>query len=92
LSKTVANNIGKKAEYTRKKGLDDDFYRKLLLDFVKEYRQVNRKEVNELLMEKLPDSMTDKQKLTKIGHLLTALRVANQIKLGEKKLWIYIEH
>jgi ATP-dependent DNA helicase RecG len=92
LSKTVANNIGKKAEYTRKKGLDDDFYRKLLLDFVKEYRQVSRKEVNELLMEKLPDSMTEKQKLSKIGHLLTALRVANQIKLGEKKMWIYIEH
>jgi ATP-dependent DNA helicase RecG len=91
LSKTVASNIGKKAEYTLKKGLDDDFYRKLLLDFVKEYRQVNRKEVNDLLMEKLPDSMTEKQKLSKIGHLLTALRVANQIKLGEKKMWVYIE-
>jgi ATP-dependent DNA helicase RecG len=92
LSKTVANNIGKKAEYTRKKGLDDDFYRKLLLDFVKEYRQVSRKEVNELLMEKLPDSMTETQKISKIGHLLTSLRVANQIKLGEKKMWVYIEH
>jgi hypothetical protein len=53
---------------------------------------VNRREVNELLMEKLPDSMTDKQKLTKIGHLLTALRVSNQIKLGEKKMWVYVEH
>jgi ATP-dependent DNA helicase RecG len=92
LSKTVANNIGKKAEYTRKKGLDDDFYRKLLLDFVKEYRQVNRREVNDLLMDKLPDSMTEKQKLSKIGHLLTALRASNQIKLGEKKVWVYVEH
>jgi ATP-dependent DNA helicase RecG len=92
LSKSVANNIGKKAEYTRKKGLDDDFYRKLLLDFVMEYKRVSRTEVNELLMGKLPDSMTEKQKLTKIGHLLTALRVANQIKLGEKKMWVYVEH
>jgi ATP-dependent DNA helicase RecG len=90
LSKTVASNIGKRAEYTRKKGLDDDFYRKLLLDFVKEYRQVNRREVNDLLMEKLPDSMTEKQKFSKIGHLLTSLRVANQIRLGEKKMWVYV--
>jgi ATP-dependent DNA helicase RecG len=72
--------------------LDDDFYRKLLLDFVKEYRQVNRREVNDLLIDKLPDSMTEKQKLSKIGHLLTALRVSNQIKLGEKKMWVYVEH
>jgi ATP-dependent DNA helicase RecG len=72
--------------------LDDDFYRKLLLDFIKEYRQVNRREVNDLLMDKLPDSMTEKQKLSKIGHLLTALRVAKQIKLGEKKMWVYVEH
>jgi hypothetical protein len=43
-------------------------------------------------MDKLPDSMTEKQKLSKIGHLLTSLRVANQIKLGEKKMWGYVEH
>jgi ATP-dependent DNA helicase RecG len=92
LSKTLANNIGKKAEYTRKKGLDDNFYRELLLNFVKEYKHVSRQEVNDLLMDKLPDSMTEKQKLSKIGHLLTSLRVANQIKLGEKKMWGYVEH
>ena len=31
--------------------------------------------------------MVDKQKETKIGHLLTALRMANEIVFGEKKLW-----
>jgi hypothetical protein len=25
-------------------------------------------------------------------NLLTALRVANRIRLGEKKMWVYIEH
>ena len=48
---------------------------------------MSRPEIDSLLMTKLPEALTDKQKETKIGHLLTALRMANEIVFGEKKLW-----
>ena len=36
------------------------------------------------------NALTEKQKMTKIGHLLSALKKAGTIRLGEKKMWEYI--
>lgn len=90
IAKSVASNIGKKAEYTKNKGLDDEYYKDLLAKFIKQHKRVSRTEVNELLLSKLPDALTEKQKMTKIGHLLSSLRLSDTIKLGEKKLWVYV--
>lgn len=90
IAKTVASNIGKKADYTRNKGLDDKYYKDLLSKFIKQHKKVSRKDVDDLLFTKLPDALTEKQKLTKIGHLLSALKRLGIIRLGEKKMWEYI--
>lgn len=90
LSKSVASDMGRRADYTKNKGFDDAYYRDLLEKFVKEHKQVSRKEVDELLLNKLPEVLTEKQKLSKIGHLLTALRKAGKIKQGAKKMWVLI--
>lgn len=90
VAKTVASNIGKKADYTKNKGLDDKYYKDLLSKFIKQHKKVSRKDVDELLLTKLPEALTEKQKITKIGHLLSALKKAGVIRLGEKKMWEYI--
>lgn len=90
VAKTVASNIGKKADYTKNKGLDDKYYKDLLSKFIKQHKKVSRKDVDELLLSKLPEALTEKQKITKIGHLLSALKKAGVIRLGEKKMWEYI--
>lgn len=91
VAKTVASNIGKKADYTKNKGLDDKYYKDLLSKFIKQHKKVSRKDVDELLLTKLPEALTEKQKITKIGHLLSALKKAGVISLGEKKMWEYID-
>ena len=90
IAKTIASKIGQKADYTKNKGLDDKYYRDLLSKFIKQHKKVTRKEVDDLLLSKLPDALNDKQKTTKIGHLLSALRKMDVIKMGEKKMWEYI--
>ncbi len=90
IAKTIANNIGKKADYTKNKGLDDKYYKELLTKFVKQHKRVCRKDVDDLLFTKLPDALTERQKMTKIGHLLSALKKKGIIRLGEKKMWEYI--
>lgn len=89
IAKTIASKIGQKADYTKNKGLDDKYYKDLLSKFIKQHKKVTRKEVDDLLLSKLPDALNDKQKTTKIGHLLSALRKMGVIKLGEKKMWEY---
>ena len=87
IAKSVAKATGQKAEYTRNKGLDDNYYKDLILKALDHHMTMSRPEIDSLLMTKLPEALTDKQKVSKIGHLLTALRMANEIVFGEKKLW-----
>ena len=86
-AKSVAKATGQKAEYTRNKGFDDNYYKDLILKALDQHVTMSRPEIDTLLMTKLPEALTDKQKITKIGHLLTSLRKAGEIVFGEKKLW-----
>ena len=86
-AKSVARATGQKAEYTRKKGFDDDYYKDLIIKSLEQHVSMSRPDINNLLLTKLPEALTDNQKITKIGHLLTALRKANKIEVGEKKEW-----
>lgn len=86
-AKSVAKATGQKAEYTRNKGFDDNYYKDLIMKALDQHVTMSRPEIDTLLMTKLPEALTDKQKITKIGHLLTDLRKSDKIVFGEKKLW-----
>ena len=86
-AKSVAGATGQKAEYTRNKGFDDEYYRDLIMKALEQHERMSRPEINALLMNKLPEALTEKQKLSKIGHLLTYLRQSGKIEIGDKKQW-----
>ena len=86
-AKSVAGTTGQKAEYTRNKGFDDEYYRDLIMKALEQHERMSRPEINALLMNKLPEALTEKQKLSKIGHLLTYLRQSGKIEIGDKKQW-----
>ena len=46
----------------------------MIVECIKTFQRVKRKKVKELLWEKLPDILTEKQKEAKITTLLTSLR------------------
>ncbi|MBQ7710893.1 MAG: putative DNA binding domain-containing protein [Bacteroidales bacterium] len=86
-AKSVAKATGQEVEYTRKRGFDDEYYKDLILKAIDQHKRLSRTQINELLMNKLPDALTEKQKLIKIGNLLLALRKKEKIEVGEKRLW-----
>ena len=88
IAKSVAGTTGQRAEYTRIKGFDDEYYKDLILKALDQHERLSRPEINALLMTKLPEALTEKQKLSKIGNLLTFLRKSGKIELGEKKMWV----
>ncbi len=73
VSKTVARITGKKSDYTKNKGLDNEYYKNLIVKFIEQHRQASRKEIDELLWTKLPEILTEKQKVNKVNNLLAVL-------------------
>ena len=88
ISKPLAQKVGQIASYTLNKGFDDEYYRDLIVKALKQHGSISRKDVEALPIKKLPDVLDEKQKLNKIGNLLTQLRVAGIICVGEKKRWV----
>lgn len=74
ISAKVADWTGEKARYIHNRGLDDGYYRKLLTDYLDKYGQATRKDVDELLLSKMPDVLDAAQKAHKVRNLLQAMR------------------
>lgn len=74
VSAAVAKATGDKAAYIRNRAQDDEFYAKLLTDYLLKFGRASRAEINQLLLGKLSDALSDQQKYNKISTLLTKLR------------------
>lgn len=74
VSAQVVAAAGDKAAYIRTRAQDDEFYAKLLTDYLAKFGQADRAEINKLLLGKLSDALTDQQKYNKVSNLLTKLR------------------
>jgi ATP-dependent DNA helicase RecG len=63
-----------KARYIRNRGLDDGYYRELIVDYLKRYGQASRQDIDALLLPKLPDVLDATQQGHKIRNLMQAMR------------------
>ena len=79
IAKPVAQQTGQKASYSKNKAFEKQYYLDLICKAVGEHGSLSRKDIDELLWNKLPDWMADKQKKIKIGNLIGELRRKNRI-------------
>jgi ATP-dependent DNA helicase RecG len=79
VSAVVAKATAAKADYIRTRAQDDEFYLKLLIDYLYEYGEATRAEIDKLLLGKLSDALNETQKLNKINNLLTKWRRSGRI-------------
>jgi ATP-dependent DNA helicase RecG len=79
VSSKVAKVLSAKADYIRRRALDDEYCKKLILDYLQRFQPATRQDLDSFLMEKLGDVLTEKQKISKVGNLLTRLRRAGKI-------------
>ena len=76
----VAKATGDAGRHIRERGFDKQYYLDLTLALVREHGPVTRKDVDQLLVPKLPDRLTEQQKLRKVNNLLQELRRAGRIE------------
>ncbi|MEZ3517848.1 MAG: putative DNA binding domain-containing protein [Lachnospiraceae bacterium] len=79
LSASAAKSIDESATYIKNKGFDDKYYKDLIVEYLKQYGRAKKKDIRELLWDKLPDALSDAQKEHKVSNLLAALRKTNVI-------------
>jgi ATP-dependent DNA helicase RecG len=79
VAKSLAQQTGQKASYSKNLAFDKQYYLDLICKAVKEHGSLSRKDIDELLWNKLPDWMDDKQRKIKVGNLVAELRRTNKI-------------
>lgn len=76
----VAQKTGQKAAYSKNKAFDKSYYLDLIEKAIGEHKSMERKEIDDLLWNKLPEWMDEKQKKNKVGNLLSELRMKERIE------------
>lgn len=79
ISSDIAKITGNKEEYVYNSGLENEFYKELIIKYLNEYGQASRKEIIALLGDKLPKSLNDKNKVSRVRYLLDVLKKEDKI-------------
>ncbi len=74
LSASAAKSIDESTNYIKNKGFDDKYYKDLIVEYLKQYKKAKKKDIRELLWDKLPNVLSDTQKENKIHNLLASLK------------------
>ena len=78
-SAKVVDSVGQKARYIHNRGLDEGYYRRLVLDYLQSYGHAARADLDALLLTKLPDVLDAQQKANKVKNLLQGMRRAGLV-------------
>jgi len=66
----IAALTGDKSAYIKNRAFDKEFYKSLIIKFLEQYKSASRQEIDNLLMDKLSDTLDETQKRKKINNLL----------------------
>ncbi len=87
ISCNIAEVTDEKEDYIKLKGFNQIYYTDLIIEYLKKFKLASRSDIKELLSNKLPDVLSDKQKEYKIKNLLQKMKADNIIKLDKNRKW-----
>lgn len=87
----ISKHVGLKTSYIKNKSFDDDYFKKLIIDYISTFHKASRKEIDELLCNKLSEALTERQKFDKITNLLSSLKRKKKIVVDKNRNWILVK-
>ncbi len=92
---SVAAATDDKAAYIKNKAFNKEYYKNLILEFLTKYKKATRTELDELLMDKLSNVLSEEQKRTKIRNILYEMskkeqKIVNQSKSTANPVWALV--
>jgi ATP-dependent DNA helicase RecG len=86
VSAKVAVATESKADYIKKRAFDKEHYKKMIEDYLEKFGETTREEIDKLILDKLSDALTEKQKRNMIMNLLQEMRRTKMIiPIGGKR-------
>ncbi len=76
-----------KAEYIKQRAFDKKHFKKLVIEYLSEYKEARRKELDRLLIEKLSDVLSEKQKKRYVTNLLQEMRLERTLQVEGSTRW-----
>lgn len=80
-------HVGMKSSYIKNKSFDDAYYKDLIVKYVRKFKTASREDINQLLMDKLPEALDGTQKFNKVTNLLASLRRTGKLILTDGRKW-----
>ena len=71
VSKGISEIVDDKVAYTKKSGFNDQYYKDFVLKYINNFGSITKKDLDALLMDKLPDNLSNAQKERKIKYLVS---------------------
>lgn len=93
ISEEVATILDEKAEYTLNKGLDNEILETFILKHINTHGFATRKEIDTLLLNKLPNYLSAQQKKRRLSNMIQDLKERKLIEnIGTRSLpkWIKV--
>ena len=95
VSGSVAAATGQQAKHIRDRGFDNKYYQDLIVELITRHHSISREEIDRLMIEKLPEILTEAQKRSKIHNLLMTLsrtkKVIKNVGSRKQSQWILAE-
>ena len=91
----VAKATGHAAQHIRQRGMGKQYYLDIILELVREHGPIGRSDLDLLLLDKLPERLTQVQKRSKVQNLIQELRRSGQISnkgTRSKPAWVLTCH
>jgi ATP-dependent DNA helicase RecG len=70
VSKSISEIVNEKSTYIKNSGFDDQYYKDLVLQYLEKFKSITKEDLDNLLLNKLPDSLNEEQKKRKIKYLV----------------------
>lgn len=74
VSAKIAEATETKADYIRKRAFNKQHYRKMITEYIEKFNTATRKDIEGLIVDKLSDTLSQKQKSYYISNLLQEMR------------------
>ena len=84
ISSKVAKHTNQEEDYIKLKGINDAYAKKIMIDYLNEFGKAKRSDFLSLLIDKLPDVLSESKKENKIKNYLQELRIEGIFEIDGK--------
>ncbi|WP_190311505.1 hypothetical protein [Polaribacter sp. IC066] len=94
ISSKVALVVGEKGDYIKMRGLKDEHYKKMILEYLAKYKTATKGDIDNLILELLPTILDINKKKNKLRNIIYAMsnkdNLIKNIGTNRKPKWVKV--